>query len=100
MNSDLKNEMLEYSDKRIINTLKSQDFYDKETINIAKEIAFERGIVNEQQLQNINQIAAQERSKRESENKNGLNSGATIGIGTVIFILFIIIKWVLRAMNN
>jgi hypothetical protein len=99
MSTELRKEIQEYSDKRILNTLKSQDFFDKETVAIAKEIAFERGIVNEESLKNINLTAARERSTREHESANRFSTGGAIGIGTVILIILFILKIVLRSMN-
>ena len=100
MNSELKNELNSYSDARIINTLKSQEFYDKETVEFAKEIALERNLLDDDQLKNIDEFVVKERLKRDREEKNKLSSGTTIGIGTVLLILFMIIKFILRSMSS
>jgi len=96
MTNELKDEMNAYSDERIMNNIKEQEFYGAETVALAKEIALERGLLTEDQIQNIDQFVLDQKAKSKSKPFTPRDTGTTIAFGTVLFIIYIIVKYVIR----
>lgn len=100
MSNDLKKEMMSYTDERILNNIKQQDFFSKEVVATAKEIAVERGLLSEDQIGNIDEILLRQRQAKAAQPYTPKSGGTTIAVSTVIIICLVILRMVLRAMNN
>jgi len=92
----LKEVMESYSDERILNNIKQQNFFGPETVEVAKEIALERKIITEDQILNIDQFMKDKAIQRAQQPYTPSSMTAPVTIGTGLIILFIVIRIVLR----
>jgi len=96
MNQNLRKEMQSYSNERILNNINQQNFFSPESVAIAKEIAQQRNLLNETQ---INQVPAS--IPRTSTANYSKSNDSGISVFGVLFIIFVIVKLFIRiAMYN
>lgn len=96
MSKNVQAEMKRYSDERIINIIKQENFFGAVSVDTAKSIALERGLLTEEQLTAAEQEVAEKVADRRAVAYEPKYAGGIYTIGTFIFLLILIIKWTIR----
>jgi len=98
MSNNLKEEMQAFSDQRILNNIKQQNSFSPASVEAAKEIASERGLLTEEQISNIDKQADQEVATGQTKLHESEGT-STLTIGTVLLIIFIVVRIIMRLSN-
>ena len=69
MTRNLRKEMESYTNTRIINNIKQHQFYSPESVALAKEIAKERGILTNEQINSLAKLSDIQNEARELRDK-------------------------------
>lgn len=93
MAGNLKKEMNSYSNERIQNIIKQQNFFGIESVEMAKSIAKERGILSEEQMVQIERDVRQSVAARKATPYTPKTVEASLSYGTAFFLLFILVRW-------
>lgn len=70
MSQDLRKEMQNYPNERIINNIRQQEFFSAESVLVAQEIAIQRNLLSNEQIEAFQKI-----SHLKEEAKNLTNKG-------------------------
>jgi len=95
MSNNLKEEMQAFSDQRILNNIKQQNSFSPASVEIAKEIASERGLLNEAQISDIDHEASTGQTQLHES-----KGSSTLSTWTVLLIIFIVVRIILRLTNS
>ncbi len=100
MSTDLKKQMESYSNERILNNIKQQEFFSPEIVAIAKEIALERNLLDEEKINQIDHARHETQKRKSAQPYEPRSLGGNIGIGAGLIIVFFILRILLRMMDN
>jgi len=90
MNQDLRKEMLQYSNERILNNIRQQKYFSPNSVVIAEDIALQRKILDTAEIEKLKH---QQAHKTVSNHLKDHSEISTIG---AILIVFTIVKIILR----
>lgn len=93
MAANLENQMSSYSNERIQNIIKQQNFFGIESVEMAKCIAKERGILSEEQLVQIEREVKQSVAAKKAIPYTPKTVETSLTYGTAFFLLFLLIRW-------
>lgn len=96
MKENLKVEMQAYSDDRLVNMIRQQNFFGTESVEIAKSIVIERGVFSIEEIFEIEKEVVQKVAARRAAPYTPKGLEPSLTIGTALFILFILVRWAIR----
>ena len=100
MSTNLRKQMESYSDERILNNIKQQEFFGEETIAMAKEIALERNLLNSENINEIDQAVENAAKLKAAKPYEPRDLGAGLGVAGGLFLVYFLFKMIIRMMNN
>ena len=93
MAGNLKQQMNSYSNERIQNIIKQQNFFGLESVEMAKSIAKERGILSEEQMVQIERDVKQSVAAKKAIPYMPKTVETSLTYGTAFFLLLLLIRW-------
>lgn len=96
MSKNAQDQMKTYSDERITNIIKQQNFFGAESVAIAKEVALKRGLLTAGEIEQTTEAVAAAVAERKSTPFVPKSAEAPIAIGSVLFLIYFIIKWAIK----